>query len=139
MAAKCTSCTKRAHYPGDATTDEGKGLCDRHDNKADRGEKMCALSIRSNNTKRPRVNAFFLDLTDVRCPSASPQQQPPQKYLLQLLSIGVVFGKQGIMETEDNAQCDLQVELDGDDVCVEISLSQPKQQAAADKSDSSDG
>eukprot|EP00985_Skeletonema_marinoi_P013997 scaffold7016_cov203-Skeletonema_marinoi.AAC.2 len=77
-----TSCTKRAHYPGDASTDEGKGLCDRHGNKADRGEKMCALSIRSNNTKRPRVNAFFLDLTDVRCPSASPQQQPTPKVLV---------------------------------------------------------
>jgi hypothetical protein len=43
---------------------------------------------------RPRVNAFFLDLTDVPHQALSSNLSP--KVLVTAFSIGVVFGKQGV-------------------------------------------
>ena len=93
MAAQGTSCTK-AHNPGDASTDEGKGLCDRHGNKADRGEEKRALSIESNNA--PEGECVFL--RSDRCPSSSPQQQLIPKSTCYSF-FGVIFDKQGVISS----------------------------------------
>jgi|SaaInl74LU_5_DNA_1037368.scaffolds.fasta_scaffold32361_1 hypothetical protein len=71
------SCTDRAQHPKDAAT--GEGLCDGHNNKADRGAKKRALpsedsiSDKDDTKKHQRMNSFNIDLSD------APAQTPIPK------------------------------------------------------------